>query len=250
MLPHHPGSTQAPFPQQAFGASNVSAATFPDGGGAIVPPNHHLPPKSNAGGPASGALSDLLGLESELTNIQVILFVCSNKKAMSTLNVFQAGIRQIDKIAPSAPMSFQTDSMIPIGSLQPSSNNFPNEGQMNQQPYPGLPHAPTAMQAKELAPSQQETQLPLNPALMTQAQPQQQQQQQLSGRPDPFGGTPFLPPPPSSKTNRAGGSQGRYQFPPSNAEQQMASGGYGGGEDRYAVFEALSGGQQSQGQSF
>ena len=69
VLPHHPGSTQPAFPPAAFVASNVSAATFPDGG-AMMPPSHH-PPKANAGGPASGALSDLLGLESELTHIQV-----------------------------------------------------------------------------------------------------------------------------------------------------------------------------------
>ena len=138
-------------------------------------------------------------------------------------------------------MSFQTDSMIPIGSLQPSSNNFPavNENQsqqqqLNQQAYPGLPHAPTAMQAKDMAP-QQENQSPLNPALLgNQAHHQQ--------RPDPFGGTPFLPPPP--KSNRSG-TQGRYHFPP--ADQQMVAASVGG-EDRYAVFEALSGGQQNQGE--
>ena len=142
-------------------------------------------------------------------------------------------------------MSFQTDSMIPIGSLQPSSNNFPgtNEPPMNQQPYPGLPHAPTAMQAKDLAPTQQES--PLNPAMMAQAQAPPAQQP-LAGRPDPFGGTPFLPPPPSSKTTRGGGGQARYHFPPSAAEQQMVV----SGEDRYAVFEALSGGQQNQGEPF
>ena len=74
MLPHHPGSTQPAFPPQAFvgTASNVSAATFPDypDGSASMVPQPHLPNKSNQG-PASGALSDLLGLESELTNIQV-----------------------------------------------------------------------------------------------------------------------------------------------------------------------------------
>ena len=74
MLPHHPGSTQPAFPPQAFvgTASNVSAATFPDypDASASMVPQPHLPNKSNQG-PASGALSDLLGLESELTNIQV-----------------------------------------------------------------------------------------------------------------------------------------------------------------------------------
>ena len=77
VLPHHPGSTQPAFPhQQAYGtASNVSAATFPDGASMVQPPPH-LPSKTNpGGGPASGALSDLLGLESELTNIQVSITV-------------------------------------------------------------------------------------------------------------------------------------------------------------------------------
>ena len=139
-------------------------------------------------------------------------------------------------------MSFQTDSMIPIGSLQPSSNNFPAVNENQQASYPGLPHAPTAMQAKDMAPqTQQENQSPLNPALMTQAHLQQQ-----PGRPDPFGGTPFLPPPP--KSNRSG-TQGRYHFPSASsaADQQMVA-AVGLGEDRYAVFEALSGGQPNQGE--
>lgn len=178
-----------------------SVASFPDG------------PSSR--GQASGALSDLLGLENELTSIQ-------------------AGIRQIDKIAPSAPMSFQTDSMIPIGSLQPSSNfptsssnDHPHQSSVNHhqnhQPYPGLPHAPTATQVKDIG-TASEAQSPINPALMTQAP--------ILQRHDPFGATPFLPPPPS-KTNR-----GRYHFPP--GPEQSSS------DDRYAAFESLSGafGQQ------
>ena len=155
---------------------------------------------------------------------------------------YQAGIRQIDKIAPSAPMSFQTDSMIPIGSLQPSSNSFPTGGSGNESghhhPYPGLPHAPTMQQAKDLGPVSSES--PMNPALvMSQAAPMMQ-------RPDPFGATPFLPPPPaSSKSNRAGaGGQGRYQFPP-EIQQSLAS----NGEDRYAAFEFLAG-SSSSGNAF
>ena len=140
--------------------------------------------------------------------------------------LLQAGIRQIDKIAPNPPMSFQTDSMIPIGSLQPSSNSFPANEQMN---YPGLPHAPTVQQAQALGPVTTEVQSPINPALMTQA-PQPILQQQ---RPDPFGATPFLPPPPSShKSGR--GSQGRYAFPPSGNAAMINN------EDRYAAFEALA----------
>ena len=80
--------------------------------------------------------------------------------------------------------------MIPIGSLQPSSNNFPgcNEAvnnTMHQQlpaaaaSYAGLPHAPTIQQVKDLGqPVNPEPQSPINPALM--AQPNQQQQMQVS----------------------------------------------------------------------
>ena len=77
--------------------------------------------------------------------------------------------------------------MIPIGSLQPSSNNFPgcNEAvnnTMHQQlpaaaaSYAGLPHAPTIQQVKDLGHVNPQPQSPINPALM-QAQTNQQQLQ-------------------------------------------------------------------------
>ena len=116
--------------------------------------------------------------------------------------------------------------MIPIGSLQPSSRNFPatsaNENplensnnqhhpghlhqqqhhlqqQLHQQNYPGLPHAPTAQQAKDLGPTTTSEENQLNPILMASQQaPIMHPPQQ---RHDPFGATPFLPPPPS-KSNR------------------------------------------------
>ena len=113
-------------------------------------------------GGASGALNDLLGLESECANIQ-------------------AGIRQIDQIGsnPAALASIQNQAqgmgynadMIPIGSLQPSSNQFPGSNQMNvaaQQPGQ-KPHHPQAI---------------MNSG-------------GVSSKPDLFGATPFLPPPPS-----------------------------------------------------
>ena len=57
----------------ALGAQSV--ATFPDGPVSGMPmasaPPPPLPQQSGLKGHASGALSDLLGLESELTNIQV-----------------------------------------------------------------------------------------------------------------------------------------------------------------------------------
>ena len=67
LLPHHPGN------MHALGAQSV--ATFPDGPVSGMPmasaPPPPLPQQSGLKGHASGALSDLLGLESELTNIQV-----------------------------------------------------------------------------------------------------------------------------------------------------------------------------------
>ena len=67
-------------------AVQASAASFPDGPAPAVGQN--------------SAIDDLLGLESEITAIQ-------------------AGIQQIDKIAPSPPMSFQTDSMLPLNLSAP-----------------------------------------------------------------------------------------------------------------------------------
>ncbi len=153
-------------------------------------------------------------------------------------------------------MSFQTDSMIPIGSLQPSSNNFPSgvqqQPQHQQQPesqqqpgpgpaataiansYPGLPHAPTAKQAGELGPVPS-TQAPLNPALLAQAAP---------ARKDQFGATPFLPPPPASKTSNNRSGSGRYGLPPGPGEPAAAPGSGLGSSgintaDRYAAFESI-----------
>lgn len=141
---------------------------------------------------------------------------------------------QIDKIAPSAPRSFPTDNMIPIGSLQPSSSNFPQNADPNmfgQQAYPGLPHAPTAEQAQKLGPVTTEQQSPINPALMTQPV-----MHQRTAVPDRFGATPFLPPPPSSHKSSRSGSQGRYQFPPEQ-QQQAAAALQVQADDRYAAFE-------------
>ena len=79
----------------------TSAASFPDGGpaaplGAIgALGGVGAPSAPVAGNKNNNAIDDLLGLETELSAIQ-------------------AGIQQIDKIAPNPPMSFQTDSMMPL----------------------------------------------------------------------------------------------------------------------------------------
>ena len=76
----------------ALGAQSV--ATFPDGPVSGMPmasaPPPPLPQQSGLKGHASGALSDLLGLESELTNIQVsidesTLSIISHEKSCKKL---------------------------------------------------------------------------------------------------------------------------------------------------------------------
>ena len=92
---------------------NSSAASFPDGVasdplggvGAIGVPSAPIGGNKN-----TNAIDDLLGLETELSAIQ-------------------AGIQQIDKIAPSPPMSFQTDSMMPL-----HLSMSPQQQQQQQQP--------------------------------------------------------------------------------------------------------------------
>ena len=115
----------------------MSAATFPDG------------PTPTAS--TSNAIDDLLGLESEISAIQ-------------------AGIQQIDKITPNAPMSFQTDSMLPLHIKMPESSSLPHSTQ------------PQALPAQKPKPV----------AVMNNGQ----------AKPDMFGAAPFLPPPPSKPARR------------------------------------------------
>ena len=136
--------------------------------------------RSSVGGAAtggtSGALTDLLGLESECANIQ-------------------AGIRQIDQIGsnPAAMVALQNQQqgigynpseMIPIGSLQPSSNHFP----VSHPPHQNIP-------------SQMNTTQPVTTSLQQGQKPHYPQAIMNSGgatsKQDLFGATPFLPPPPS-----------------------------------------------------
>lgn len=127
-------------------------------------------------GGASGALTDLLGLESECANIQ-------------------AGIRQIDQIGsnPAAMvvlqnqqhgMGYNPSEMIPIGSLHPSSNHFPGSNP---------PHQQIASQMNMTQPvtaASQQGQKPHYPqAIMNSGG--------VTSKQDLFGATPFLPPPPS-----------------------------------------------------
>ena len=63
-MPHHPAASVPPNVMQP----PPNTASFPDG-----PPMASAPPQGGSGsrGPASGAYHDLLGLENELTSIQV-----------------------------------------------------------------------------------------------------------------------------------------------------------------------------------
>ena len=135
----------------------------------------------------NNAIDDLLGLETELSAIQ-------------------AGIQQIDKIAPSPPMSFQTESMMPISLSAPQQQQ-----QQQQQPAVAAPQA----QRKPVAVMNQ------NPPVSD------------------FGTAPFLPPPPSkvgrNKEVPAAGGQDRYAVFDSvqryahnnNILQQQNSSGFG-----------------------
>ena len=115
-------------------------------------------------------MDDLLGLESEISAIQ-------------------AGIQQIDKITPTPPMSFQTESMMPLNLGVPTPvqvsaklllGTILNIGEIKL-----LPQAP---QVTEVATP------PKRPvAVMSQAPP---------GRTDNYGMAPFLPPPPSKAGRR------------------------------------------------
>lgn len=147
----------------------MSIASFPDGPSGHVqgPPAaaqfeaiQPQGPTSNGG--ASGALSDLLGLEGELSNIQ-------------------KGMQQMDHVPQNRAGAFGfNQDMIPRGSLQPSSNSFPATDEIHKmQHFPNPSIAGAGMAAA--APSGPHP--------------------QGGGKTDIFGSTPFLPPPPS-KGNR------------------------------------------------
>jgi len=138
----------------------VSAASFPDGGpagphGAVgVIEAVGAPSAPVAGNKNNNAIDDLLGLETELSAIQ-------------------AGIQQIDKIAPSPPMSFQTDSMMPL-----HLSMSPQQQQQQQQQQPQVAPVGRPIEKKPVAVMNQ------NPAVSE------------------FSPAPFLPPPPGKPGRR------------------------------------------------
>ena len=115
-----------------------------------------LPSAPAAGNKNSNAIDDLLGLQTELSAIQ-------------------AGIQQIDKIAPSPPMSFQTDSMMPLHlAMSPQQQQQQQQQQQPQQVGP----AGRTTERKPVAVMSQ------NPAVSE------------------FSPAPFLPPPPGKPGRR------------------------------------------------
>ena len=113
------------------------------------------------------AIDDLLGLETELSAIQ-------------------AGIQQIDKIAPTPPMSFQTESMMPLSLVTPPQSQVPVVSHQSQ--APAQPRRPVAVMNQNPPVSEFSTApfLPPPPSKpgRKQEQPgqQQQQQQQAAGQ--------------------------------------------------------------------
>jgi len=132
--------------------SSKTVATFPEVTAAAAAPMTAT--SAAVAAIKNNAIDDLLGLETELSNLQ-------------------AGIQQIDKIAPSPPMSFQTDSMLPLSLSVPASQ------QQAQQHVSAAPRKPVAVMNQ-------------NPPVSE------------------FGTAPFLPPPPSKvgRKPEAGGPVG------------------------------------------
>eukprot|EP00092_Neocalanus_flemingeri_P005657 GFUD01006092.1.p1 GENE.GFUD01006092.1~~GFUD01006092.1.p1 ORF type:complete len:633 (-),score=198.71 GFUD01006092.1:142-2040(-) len=149
-------------------AAATSAASFPDGAAPAAT--------------KSSAIDDLLGLENEISAIQ-------------------AGIQQIDKITPNPPMSFQTDSMLPLSLSGPQVPQQPIVQQpatkkpvavMNQNPASDYGTAPFLPPPPSKVGRRQEdryavfdnVQSPRFPQTQNPAEPQQNTQG--------FGNTPFL----------------------------------------------------------
>ena len=146
------------FIKDSSRAAATSAASFPDG--------------AASANSKSSAIDDLLGLENEISAIQ-------------------AGIQQIDKITPNPPMSFQTDSMLPLSLSGPQVPHQPAVQQpapkkpvavMNQNPTGDFVTAPFLPPPPSKAGRRQEDRY----AVFDQNPPQSQQNNQG------FGGTPFL----------------------------------------------------------
>jgi len=178
----------------------TSAASFPDG--AI--------PAANK----SSAIDDLLGLENEISAIQ-------------------AGIQQIDKITPNAPMSFQTDSMLPLnlsGSQQPVVQQPAQKkpvAVMNQNPTSDFGTAPFLPPPPSKVGRRQEDRYAVFETVPQNQNPPQQQQSSQG-----FGGSAFL----DSGTSGDSSMPSIFSQPPSLGPSEPGSGMFGGMDQSQGMF--------------
>ena len=96
--------------------------------------------------------------------------------------VVQAGIQQIDKITPTPPMSFQTESMMPLDLGAPAPSQVA-----------AIQRLTNPAESQALEPQAQPAQPKRPVAVMSQAP---------AGRTENYGTAPFLPPPPSKPGRR------------------------------------------------
>merc|ERR1719347_1030450 len=178
----------------------TSAASFPDG--AIQAANK------------SSAIDDLLGLENEISAIQ-------------------AGIQQIDKITPNPPMSFQTDSMLPLslsGNQQPVVQQPAQKkpvAVMNQNPTSDFGTAPFLPPPPSKVGRRQEDRYAVFESVPQNQNPPQQQQNTQG-----FGGAPFL----DSGTSGDSSMPSIFSQPASLAPSDNSSGMFGGLDQSQGMF--------------
>lgn len=199
-------------------AAATSAASFPDGAASAAS--------------KSSAIDDLLGLENEISAIQ-------------------AGIQQIDKITPNPPMSFQTDSMLPLSLSGPQVPQQPVVQQpaqkkpvavMNQNPAsdfgtpPFLPPPPSKVGRR------QEDRYAVFDNVQSPRAPQNQNPPQPQQNNQGFGNTPFL----DSGASGDSSIPSIFSQPPSLGLSDTGSGMFGGMNQQQGMFGQPPQQQQQQ----
>jgi len=181
-------------------AAATSAASFPDG--------------AASANSKSSAIDDLLGLENEISAIQ-------------------AGIQQIDKITPNPPMSFQTDSMLPLSLSGPQVPHQPAVQQpapkkpvavMNQNPASDFGTAPFLPPPPSKVGRKQEDRYAVFDNVQSPRFPQNQNQPTQQQSTQGFGNTPFL----DSGASGDSAVPSIFSQPPSLGLSDAGSGMFGG----------------------